>query len=289
MFIFSFLGDIIQIGGGLFLAGYLWQDYRKGWIGVHFLMDKGYQMVEKISFGMLEGPAQSAGKRLKESGKKLENFRSGVAEAETIVEECEKRAGDFLQLIKEAEALEEQAVKNSHHDALEQLVRKRLVYQKNVEIYAGAGEEFSKEVALLRKGLMIVETEHDKARLRSDRIRLDLMLAEANTRLYELTSQVEGGVSHEGGLLELEDQARHERVKSQKMLALARGGQDGHVTDLQQQVSEQEIQSEIQAVIARVSAYPAIEANSSNAIAQVAEEAEIMEAGGDNSNNSALH
>ncbi len=273
MFLFNFLFGIIEMGGTLFLALYLWQDYRKGWIGVRTFAERGYHWVENLSFGMLgQSPAKSAQLASKNRAKRFAMLQASVAEVETVIQECREKAQENIQLMEKAEEVEMVAAEQGDQITLEAAAVEKLKHQRVAGLYVQTAEEFKGILPELHQNLAHAELDFHHAQAQVDTIRVEIAVTAVNQELYQLVSDVNAtsGYTDKGEMGRLRDDVHHERIRSGKLLEIAQTQKSQHLRGVSE---DKAVREEIESVLRRIASLPAPEApeNSHNGFTIVEE------------------
>lgn len=262
MFLFSFIGSIIEIGGGLFLCFYLMQDYRHGWRGVRGLLDKGPEFLERFSVGRFaRSPEGKARLRLKQSAKELHITRESVAEVQATAENLRQKERESAQLKKEAEKLAMEAEQAGDELGLRAAVMHKLACQNREEAFRKGAEEIEVSIPELLRHLGVVELQHERTGLEVEGIGVDDAISRVTNHVYGLLSDVgPEGYTDSGELQTLRDESRNRKIKSGKMLELVRGKSEQKLTMF---LEDKEINEAIAEVKQKAAALPAPEQSSS--------------------------
>lgn len=256
MFILSFLGNMIEIGGGLFLCYYLIQDYRSGWTGFRSLIDKGPELLERMSFGFLDGNGQGSARRhLKKSAQDLHLTRENVAQVQAIAEKLRKQEQESGQLVREAGNCAEKAARNHDEIGIHDSVMQKLAHQERVTALGMAAEDVEQSIPELLQHIQIVELQHQQSELRLEGMQVNDSIAAVTEQVYQLISTVgPDGYTDHAELAHIEDESENRRAKAGKMLQLVRGKRDQRFVSI---LKDEAIVAEIEAVKSRVAALPA--------------------------------
>lgn len=264
MFLFGFLFDMIEVGGAFFLGLYLWQDYRRGWIGVQSFAERGYNWVENLSFGVLgQNPLKNAQRAFKNRAKRFALLQENVAEVETVIQECGERAQENIQLMQKAEEIEIDAARQGDSIMLEAAASEKLKHQDIANLYLRTAEEYKETLPGLHQMLARAELEFNRAQAQVDTIGVENAITAVNQGLYQIVSDVSAtsGYTDKGEMDRLQVDAHHERIKSDKLLQLMRT-QKGQRTE--EALEDKALKAEIESVYARVAALPAPEPEESH-------------------------
>lgn len=265
MFLFSFLFDIVEVGGALFLGSYLWQDYRRGWIGVQSFAERGYNLVENLSFGMFsQNSLKSAQKSFKNRAKRFALLQENVAEVETVIQECEERAQENIQLMQKAEEIELDAAKQGDSIILETAASEKLKHQNIADLYLRTAEEYKETLPGLHQVLARAELEFNRAQAQVDTVGVENAITAVNQGLHQILSDVSAtsGYTDKGEMDRLQVEAHHERIKSGKLLQITKVQKNQQIQEV---LEDKALKAEIESVYARVAALPSPEPEESHA------------------------
>lgn len=219
---FNLLFDIAQIGGGLFLAAYLYQDYRRGWVGIRALADKGPDLFDKLSLGFVTGGSEGrARKSLKQEAKKLHKAREKFAEVKAIAQGMRQKESEARQLVTEAEECARMAIEADDKVGLREAATHKLILEEHATMFGQAAEVAEQQLPVLHGHLSAIELDHQTRQLQVSKIEVNDAVTELTQRVYAIASDVNAdGYTDAGELDLLKEQSETQRRQAENMLVL---------------------------------------------------------------------
>lgn len=277
MFIINFLWAVIELGIVAGLGFYLWQDYRRGWVGITSLVQSlREKLIDWDVWGFSKDRLIVARREVKRASAQLALFRDRVATLTATIEMSRQQAVEQQQLASGYKKVEEDAARIQDDARLASAAAAKISHEARATFFQKNAEELLQAREMLEKELAWVETEHDRVQMYVDQIEVKETITAVRHELYEVMSDVSrsGSSTGQGELKRLLLDSKFDEVKSDDLLQMAKK-QGAHRLDTF--LMDEEIKKEIEEVRNRIALPPPDDHADSNGEAIEFQEEEVSE------------
>lgn len=278
MIIINFLWALIELGIVVGLGLYLWQDYRRGWVGITSLAESLKERFQGWGLlGFSKNRLAVARREVKRGSTQLAIFRDRVAALTANIEMSHQQAVEQQQLAQGYKKVEEDAARIGDDARLASAAAAKISHEARATFFQQNAEELLQARVVLEEELTWVETEHDRVQMYVDQIEVKENITAVRHELYEVMSDVSlsGSSTGQGELKRLLLESKFEEVKSDNLLKMVKR-QGEHRLDAF--LMDEEIKKEIEEVRNRIALPSPYDHAGSNREAVEFQEEQVLEA-----------
>lgn len=250
MFIISFLWGLLELGIVGVTLFYLWIDYRRGFASIKYAIERAYDMGQRL-FHFQVDENKRARAIVSRFAQHLGVLREAVATLQANYEVAMRQAKEQEKLAQDFRQLGEAKLREGDEDTAHAAASAEAEAEKRMNSYVEMAESQVLAAEELQQDLDQEELDFAKVEMQAETINVEHVIAEAKLQLYALLSDVEArtGLTSRGALKQLLESSRVNRIKSDKLLAMARRSSNGRMRNM---IEDGDVRQKLEAMRQRI-------------------------------------
>lgn len=274
MFIISFLWGLLELAAVGVGGFYLYTDYRRGFPSIKHALERAYEMGQRL-FHFQVDENKRARLIVSRFAQHLGVLREAVATLQANYEVATRQAKEQEKLASDFRQLGEEKLRGGDEDTAHAAATAEAEAEKRMNSYFEMAESQVLAAEELQHDLDQEELDFAKVEMQAETINVEHAIAEAKMQLYVLLSDVEArtGLTSRGALKQLMESSRVNRIKSDKLLTMARRSSNSKMHGM---IEDNEVRQKLEAMRQRIALPEGVSRNGHAVIAPAKSDIDIV-------------